>query len=83
MTGFHVGLLQAMSVIRASNAEQAERLLERFRKIPTALDQAAQRYLAGAADGRTPARICVERALNIIDGYLKSPLSADIFVTFP
>jgi uncharacterized protein (DUF885 family) len=83
MTGFHVGLLQSMSVIRASNAEQAERLLERFRKIPTALDQAAQRYLAGAADGRTPARICVERALNIIDGYLKSPLSADIFVTFP
>ena len=46
----------------------------------TMLDQAADRYRAGLAAGRTPARTCIDRSINQIDGYLGSPLDADPFV---
>ncbi len=31
------------------------------------------------AAGRTPARVCIERSLNVIEGYLASPLEKDPF----
>lgn len=81
MTGYHVGLLQTLPVMSAPDGQAAEMLLERFRKVPQALDQAAQRFVEGAADGRTPAAICISRAANMLEGYLSSPLEADVFVT--
>jgi uncharacterized protein (DUF885 family) len=45
------------------------------------LAQAADRYRAGLADGRTPARINVERSINQVEGYLTSPVDRDPFAT--
>ena len=81
MTGYHVGLLQTLPVMSAPDGETAARLLERFRQVPRALDQAAQRFLDGATAGRTPAAICISRAANMLEGYLASPLESDVFVT--
>ena len=81
MTGYHVGVLQTLPVISAPDAESAAMLVERFRKVPHALDQAAQRFVDGAAAGRPPAAICIGRAANMLEGYLASPLDTDVFVT--
>jgi uncharacterized protein (DUF885 family) len=79
MTGFHVELLQAVPVMAAGDESSAAMLVERFRQIPRALEQAAQRFLDGAAAGRTPAAVCVSRSANMVDGYLASPLHDDVF----
>jgi uncharacterized protein (DUF885 family) len=47
--------------------------------VPTALAQAGERFLEGAAAGRTPAAICVSRSANMVEGYLSSPLDQDLF----
>jgi uncharacterized protein (DUF885 family) len=81
MTGFHIDLLQSVPVMSAPNAQSARMLVERFRQVPTALDQAGRRFLDGAAAGRTPAAVCVSRSVNMIDGYLSTPLDQDVFAT--
>jgi len=81
MTGFHIGLLQSIPVMAAPDAEAARMFVERLRQIPRALDQAAQRFLDGAAAGRTPPAICVSRSVNMIEGYLSSPVDTDVFAT--
>ncbi len=81
MTGFHVGLLQSLPVMSAPDAESAAMFVERFRRVPRALEQAAQRFLEGAAAGRTPAAVCVSRSVNMVEGYLSSPFGADVFAT--
>jgi uncharacterized protein (DUF885 family) len=81
MTSFHVGVLQSMPVMRVSGPDQASAIVERYRKMPIALAQAVERFRAGLEAGRTPARICVERSVNMVDGYLASPLDHDVFVS--
>jgi uncharacterized protein (DUF885 family) len=81
MTGYHVELLQAVPVMSAPDAESARMLVERFRQVPTALDQAARRFLDGAASGRTPPAVCVSRSINMIEGYLSTPADKDLFAT--
>jgi len=83
MTGFHIGLLQSVPVMSAPDADAAGKFVERFRQIPRALDQAAERFLAGASVGRTPAAICVSRSLNMIEGYLSSAVTSDVFSAVP
>ncbi len=80
MTGFHIDLLQAVPVMAAPDEVTAEMLVARFRQIPRALEQAAERYLAGAGAGRTPAAVCVARSANMVGGYLVSALDDDPFV---
>ncbi|MDQ1365717.1 MAG: hypothetical protein QOE57_1759 [Acidimicrobiaceae bacterium] len=79
MTGYHVGLLISASLVSAPDAESAWKLVERLRQIPRAFEQVGQRFLDGVAAGRTPARVCIDRSLNIIEGYLASPPTADVF----
>ena len=79
MTGFHIELLQSVPVMSAPDQASADMLVERFRQIPRALEQAAGRFLEGAASGRTPAAINVTRSLNMVEGYLASPLDGDVF----
>ncbi len=79
MTGFHVGLLQTVPVMAAPGEASANMLVERFRQIPRALEEATQRFLDGASARRTPAEICVSRSVNMIEGYLASPLETDVF----
>src|SRR3954468_12548050 len=81
MTGFHIDLLQAVPVMAAPDHASADMLVARFRQIPRALEQAAERFLAGAGAGRTPAAVCVARSINMIEGYLASPIDVDVFAT--
>jgi uncharacterized protein (DUF885 family) len=81
MTGFHVDLLQSVAVTAAPDPESAAMLVERFRQVPAALEQAGQRFLDGAAAGRTPAAACVARSANLVEAYLSSPLDRDVFAT--
>jgi uncharacterized protein (DUF885 family) len=80
MTSYHVGLLTLASVVSAPDPESAWKLVERLRQIPRAFQQAGRRFLDGVAAGRTPARVCVDRSLNMVDGYLAMPLESDVFV---
>ncbi|MDQ6839164.1 MAG: DUF885 domain-containing protein, partial [Actinomycetota bacterium] len=77
MTGFHVDFLQSLPVMSAPDPISAEMLVERFRCVPDALEQSAERFLAGGRAGRTPAAICVTRSINVIEAYLASPLDGD------
>ncbi|HLM62712.1 MAG TPA: DUF885 domain-containing protein [Acidimicrobiales bacterium] len=80
MDGIHADLLTSAPEVNAPTPESAEKLVERHRRIGTLLDQAAERFRAGLAAGRTPARLTIERSLHQIDGYLRSDLSTDPFV---
>jgi uncharacterized protein (DUF885 family) len=79
MQGIHAELLTMAGQLRAAEPAHAEMAVARVRAMGTMLDQAAERYRAGLAAGRTPARICIERSLNQLDGYLGSPIDADPF----
>jgi uncharacterized protein (DUF885 family) len=83
MGGVHADLLTMAPQLDAPTAASAAALVERHRQIGTLLDQALERFRAGLAAGRTPVRIVVERSLNQLDGYLRSSLDDDPFVTFP
>jgi uncharacterized protein (DUF885 family) len=83
MDGVHAGLLTMAPQVDAPTPASAAALVERHRQIGTMLDQAVERFRAGLAAGRTPARIVVDRSLNQLDGYLASSLDDDPFVTFP
>lgn len=81
MDGVHAGLLTLAPQVHAPDPDSARKLLERHRQIGTLLDQAVERFRAGVAAGRTPARLTIERSLNQLDGYLASDLDQDPFVT--
>ena len=81
MDGVHAGLLTLAPQVHAPDSDSARKLLERHRQIGTLLDQAVERFRAGVAAGRTPARLTIERSLNQLDGYLASDLDQDPFVT--
>lgn len=79
MDGPHIGYLISAPQLAAETPEQAEMLLARFGRIGDSLDSASDRWIAGADRGRTPARLCIDRSLRSIDGYLASPLDTDLF----
>ncbi|MFI9510965.1 DUF885 domain-containing protein [Nocardia sp. NPDC052566] len=82
MDGIHAGLLLIAGQTNAPEPANALALLERYRKFGGMLDQAVQRFRAGLAAGRTPARVTIERSLNMLDKYLGSDPAADPFATF-
>lgn len=79
MQGIHAELLTMAGQLRAAEPEHAAMAVDRVLAMGTMLDQAADRYRAGLAAGRTPARTCIDRSTNQIDGYLSSPLEDDPF----
>ncbi|GAB2505290.1 DUF885 domain-containing protein [Nocardia heshunensis] len=81
MTGVHAGMLTMAPQLNAPEPENARHLLDRYRQFGTLMSQAGDRFRAGLAAGRTPARITIERSLNQLDGYLASGLAEDPFVT--
>jgi uncharacterized protein (DUF885 family) len=80
MQGIHAELLTMAGQLRAAEPEHAAMAVARVRAMATMLDQAADRYRAGLAAGRTPARTCIDRSINQVDGYLASPVEQDPFV---
>ncbi|MDQ3462360.1 MAG: DUF885 domain-containing protein, partial [Actinomycetota bacterium] len=81
MEGVHAGLLTMAGQLRATEPAHASLTVVRVQRMGTMLDQAAERFRAGLAAGRTPARTNIDRSLNQVDGYLASPLEKDPFVT--
>lgn len=82
MEGVHVDLLQTTGVLGVQEPDHAWRIVERFRQIPGLLNTAMHRFTHGADSGRTPARICLDRSLHVLDGYLATDLDDDVFVNF-
>ena len=82
MQGVHVDLLQTTGVLGVSEPDDAMRIVERFRQVPRLLDEALDRFRAGLDAGRTPAKVCIDRSLRVLDGYLATPLDDDVFVSF-
>jgi uncharacterized protein (DUF885 family) len=80
MTGPHAELFTSAPQIAVPEPEHAAAILERFRALPRMLDQAAGRFRTGSARGWTPARICIDRSLNQIDGYLATAPGDDVFL---
>jgi uncharacterized protein (DUF885 family) len=81
MDGVHASLLTVAGQLNAPEPEHAALVLDRTPRYADMLAQAAERFGAALASGRTPARITVERSINQVDGYLDSPLDGDPFVT--
>lgn len=81
MDGIHAQLLTEVPQLSAPTPEAAAALAARHRRLGTLFDQALDRFRAGLATGRTPARLTLERSLRQIDVYLASPLDSDPFVT--
>ncbi len=80
MQGVHADLLIVAGQLSAATPEHAAMAVIRVERLGGMLDQATERFRAGLATGRTPARINIERSLNQVDGYLSSPMESDPFV---
>ncbi|MCM6777098.1 DUF885 domain-containing protein [Nocardia sp. CDC159] len=83
MDGVHAQVLTLASQTNAPTPANAEALVRRFRQFDVMFGQATERFRAGLAAGRSPARIVIQRSLHQLDGYLASDPATDAFVTFP
>ena len=79
MQGIHAGLMTMAGQLRVGEPDQAALAVTRVGALATMLDQAADRFRAGLAAGRTAARINLERSLNQLDGYLATSIDDDPF----
>src|SRR3984885_312649 len=70
-------IFQAVPAMTVASPEAASRYLSRLSKIGATLDALGQRYLAEAADGRTPTAVGVDHAIRQLEGYLALPVSED------
>ena len=70
-------IFQAVPAMTISGPESAERYLHRLAGIGATLDALGQRYLAEAADGRTPTVVGVEESIRQLTGYLALPVPDD------
>lgn len=80
MDGPHLLYLMSAPQLAADTVAQARALTARFAQMGEALGSVADRWRAGLAAGRTPARLCVARSISSVDGYLGSSLDDDLFV---
>ena len=70
-------IFQAVPAMTVTSPEAAARYLSRLSKIGATLDALGQRYLAEAADGRTPTAVGVDHAIRQLEGYGALPVSDD------
>lgn len=70
-------IFQTVPVMTVTGPESAERYLARLARIGATLDALGPRYLAEAADGRTPTAVGVEHAIRQLEGYLALPAGED------
>jgi uncharacterized protein (DUF885 family) len=70
-------IFQAVPAMTVASPEAAERYLSRLSKIGATLDALGQRYLAEAADGRTPTAVGVDHSIRQLAGYLALPVPDD------
>lgn len=79
-TGAATGLLLAIASLSSSSQSESEAYLQRWGQTARYLNEALELNRAELAKGRKPAHIVVSRVLDMIDGYLGSPLGEDSFV---
>ncbi|HEY0932438.1 MAG TPA: DUF885 domain-containing protein, partial [Trebonia sp.] len=70
-------IFQAVPAMTVTSPEVAERYLTRLSKIGATLDALGRRYLAEAADGRTPTAVGVGQSIAQLTGYLAIPAARD------
>jgi uncharacterized protein (DUF885 family) len=70
-------IFQAVPAMTIASPEAAERYLSRLSRIGATLDALGQRYLAEAADGRTPTAVGVDHSIRQLAGYLALPVADD------
>jgi len=70
-------IFQAVPAMTIASPDGAARYLSRLSKIGATLDALGQRYLAEAADGRTPTAIGVDQSIRQLAGYLALPVEDD------
>jgi uncharacterized protein (DUF885 family) len=70
-------IFQAVPAMTVGRPEAVERYLSRLSKIGATLDALGQRYLAEAADGRTPTAVGVDHSIRQLEGYLALPVTED------
>jgi uncharacterized protein (DUF885 family) len=70
-------IFQAVPAMTVASREAGERYLSRLSKIGATLDALGQRYLAEAADGRTPTAVGVDHSIRQLTGYLALPVADD------
>jgi uncharacterized protein (DUF885 family) len=70
-------IFQAVPAMTIASPEAGERYLSRLSKIGATLDALGQRYLAEAADGRTPTAVGVDHSIRQLTGYLALPVADD------
>ena len=70
-------IFQAVPAMTIASPEAADRYLSRLSKIGATLDALGQRYLAEAADGRTPTVVGVDHSIRQLAGYLALPVADD------
>jgi uncharacterized protein (DUF885 family) len=70
-------IFQAVPAMTVGTPEAAARYLSRLSKIGATLDALGQRYLAEAADGRTPTAVGVDHSIRQLEGYLALPVADD------
>lgn len=78
--GTHAETLRRVAQTRALEPAHAEALATRYRRFPHLLDQALQRHLRLAGEGRPPVAAVVQRVVDQIDAYLAGPVESDPFV---
>jgi uncharacterized protein (DUF885 family) len=76
--GFQVDLPSAAAQYPVSEPEHARAVVERYRKVPTMIDQAIKRLRQGVARDRTPPAVAVKKTITQIDGYLATPVGDDL-----
>jgi uncharacterized protein (DUF885 family) len=70
-------IFQAVPAMTIGGPEAAARYLRRLSKIGATLDALGQRYVAEAADGRTPTAVGVGHSIGQLEGYLALPVPED------
>jgi uncharacterized protein (DUF885 family) len=70
-------IFQAVPAMTVASPEAAGRYLSRLSKIGATLDALGRRYLAEAADGRTPTAVGVDHSIRQLTGYLALPVTDD------
>ena len=70
-------IFQAVPAMTIGRPGAAERYLSRLSAIGATFDALGQRYLAEAADGRTPTTVGVEQSIRQLTGYLAQPVAGD------
>ena len=73
-------IFQAIPAMTIPDGDAAQRYLTRLSRIGATLDALGARYLAEAADGRTPTAIGVQHAIGQLEGYLALPLEQDVLL---